>query len=238
METELPVFIVGMPRSGTTLVEQILCSHPRIFGAGELPDIPRMAEYLPMLLNTQEKYPACVTRIDNQTVQTMARRYLDHVSQMAGGAVRVIDKLPGNHQHLGFICTMYPRARIIHCCRDPLDTCVSCYCQQFEHLPFTTSLEDIALTYRLYAQLMAHWRDVLPAQLFQVRYEELVENQEAVSRALLAFCGMEWDDRCLVFHETQRAIQTASGVQVRQPMYRSSIGRWKRYEKYLRPLLS
>ena len=237
VDTELPVFIVGMPRSGTTLVEQILCSHPQVFGAGELKDIPQLTDDLPALMQTPERYPTCVARINRPTVQTMAERYLRHLAQLGGNASRVIDKLPRNRRHLGFIHTMFPKARIIHCRRDPLDTCVSCYFQHFENLNFTTSLEDIALIYQLYQRMLAHWREELPMQIFEVQYEELVENQEPISRQMVAFCGLEWDDRCLAFHKKERAVQTASSIQVRQPIYRSSIGRWRRYESHLRPLI-
>ena len=210
LDTELPVFIVGMPRSGTTLVEQILCSHPQVFGAGELPDIPQLIGELPALLSklqyfqersgirknsvtapgilansatkptnlgstelpmspktaevlTPDPYPVCMAGIQRPVVQTMAERCVQHLAQLGGGASRVIDKLPDNRRHLGLIYTLFPKARIIHCRRDPLDTCLSCYFQDFTWLNFTTSLEDIALIYQLYRKTMAHWHAVLPA---------------------------------------------------------------------------
>ena len=237
LDTELPVFIVGVPRSGTTLVEQILCSHPHVFGAGELLDIPQIVDELPEKIQRSQPYPVCMAGIDHPVVQTMAERYVGHLAQLGGTASRVIDKLPDNYRHLGFISTMFPKARLIHCRRDPLDTCLSCYCQHFRYLNFTNSLEDIALTYQLYRKTMAHWHAVLPKPIFEVQYEGLVENQEAVSRKMIAFCGLAWDDRCLAFHKTRRAVQTASSVQVRQPLYRTSIGRWKRYQAHLGPLI-
>ncbi len=203
VDSELPVFIVGMPRSGTTLVEQILSSHPQIHGSGELLEIRRIADDLPALLNTTAKYPACMSRIDQRTAQIAAERYLRFIAQPDPNILRVTDKMPRNRRHLGFIYTMFPKAHIIYCNRDPLDTCVSCYFQHFENLNLSNSLEDIALIYRLCEKLLAHWRAVLPTRIFEVQYEELVEHQEAVSRNLLAFCGLDWDDRCLAFHKTE-----------------------------------
>ena len=191
-----------MPRSGTTLVEQILCSHPQVFGAGELLDIPDMTDQLPALMQTPEPYPLCMAQIRFTVVQTLAEHYVRHLAQLGYAASRVIDKLPFNHRHLGFIYTMFPKARIIHCRRDPFATCALCYCQNFESLNFTNRMEDLALVYRLYRKTMTHWRAVLPAPILEVRYEELVENQEAVSRQMIAFCGLDWDDRCLAFHKT------------------------------------
>ena len=148
-----------------------------------------------------------------------------------------MDKMPLNFLHLGIICTLFPRARIIHCRRDPLDTCVSCFFQNFENINFASSLEDVGSYYRQYERLMAHWREVLPGRMFEVRYENLVANQETVSRDLIAYCGLEWDERCLAFHKNPRPVHTASMLQVRRPIYRSSIGRWIRYAGHLQPLL-
>ena len=134
--------------------------------------------------------------------------------------------------------SLFPRARIIHCVRDPVDTCVSCYFQNFAGpLPFVRDLAHLGAYYREYERLMAHWKAVLPVSLFELSYEELTANQEETSRRLVEFCGLEWDDRCLRFHETERVIWTASLLQVRRPMYRHSVGRWRRYESHLQPLL-
>src|SRR5208283_4743952 len=214
--SELPVFIVGMPRSGTTLVEQILASHPQVFGAGELPDIQKLEAALPGILG--EPYPACMERLDRATVQALAGGHLQRLAERGGAARRITDKQPSNHLHLGLIRTLFPRARVIHCRREPLDTCLSCYFHHFEAMPFTTSLEWLGVCYRQYQRLMAHWRDVLPGGFLEIRYEDLVADQEAVTRQLVAFCGLEWDERCLAFHENPRAVQTASAVQVRQPI--------------------
>jgi hypothetical protein len=236
-DSELPVFIVGMLRSGTSLVEQILASHPEVHGAGELNDIERMIQSLPERL-AKEGYPECLARLDTGTARTLADQHLDKLRQLGGAAARVIDKLPFNFLHLGLIATLLPRSRIIHCRRDARDTCLSCYFQNFaDPHPFALDLGLLGRYYREYERLMAHWARVLPLAVFELHYEELTANQEAISRELVAFCGLEWDERCLRFHESNRVVRTASTLQVRQPMYQSSVGRWKHFEAYLVPLL-
>jgi tetratricopeptide (TPR) repeat protein len=237
-DSELPVFIVGMMRSGTSLAEQILASHPAVFGAGELRDIDLLVSTLAQRLHAAEDYPECVARLDAAATRALADDHLARLRQLGGSATRVVDKAPFNFLHLGVIATLFPRARIIHCRRDPVDTCLSCFFQNFgEPLGFTLDLRHLGLYYREYERLMAHWNRVLPVPMFELRYEELTADQEAVSRRLVAFCSLEWDDRCLRFHETRRPVRTASTLQVRRPMYRSAIGRWKRYEANIQPLL-
>jgi tetratricopeptide (TPR) repeat protein len=239
LDTELPVFVVGMMRSGTSLAEQILASHPRVHGAGELPDLDRLALALPQRLGTTEGYPECVARLDAVVARALAEEYLQGLGRRGKGADRVVDKLPFNFIHLGVIATLFPRARIIHCRRDPVDTCLSCFFQNFgEPHPFTLDLGHLGHYYRQYERLMAHWGRVLPVPVFELNYEELTADQEGVSRRLVAFCGLEWDERCLRFHETDRPVRTASALQVRKPLYRSAVGRWKRYERHLGPLLA
>jgi hypothetical protein len=155
-----------------------------------------------------------------------------------GEAIRVVDKMPLNYQHLGVIAVLFPRARVVHCRRDPIDTCLSCYFQDFEHpLPFGSDLELLGRHYREYQRLMAHQARVLPLPIFELDYEELTTDQEAVSRRLVEFCGLDWDERCLRFYETERTVNTATALQVRQPLYRSSVGRWKHYQGHLGLLL-
>jgi tetratricopeptide (TPR) repeat protein len=238
VDSELPVFVVGMMRSGTSLAEQILASHPRVHGAGELRDIDLLVNGLPRRPGTTEDYPACLARLDATTARALADDHLRRLRQLGGEAARVVDKAPFNFLHLGVIATLFPRARIIHCRRDPVDTCLSCYFQNFgEPLAFSLDLRHLGLYYREYERLMDHWARVLPVPVFELRYEELTADQEAVSRRLVEFCGLDWDERCLRFHDTRRPVRTASTLQVRRPMYRSAVGRWKRYEAHLGPLL-
>jgi tetratricopeptide (TPR) repeat protein len=238
VDSELPVFVVGMLRSGTSLAEQIVASHPRAHGAGELMDVDILAGSLPRLSRVAEEYPECVARLGAPTAHVLADEYLQRLRGLGGAAERVIDKFPPNFLHLGLIATLFPKARVIHCRRDPVDTCLSCFFQNFAGpFPFTKDLRHLGLYYREYERLMAHWARVLPLPIFELQYEELTADQEAVSRKMVAFCGLEWDDRCLRFHESERPVWTASFLQVRQPMYRRLVSRWKRYEAHLGPLL-
>jgi tetratricopeptide (TPR) repeat protein len=236
-DSAVPVFVVGMVRSGTSLVEQILASLPRVFGAGELKDIDQISSVLPQRLRSAASYPHCLVGADPAIVRALADLYLKRLAHLGGAeAIRVIDKMPHNYLHLGLIAALLPGARIIHCRRDTLDVCVSAYLQNFKWLPYAASLDDIGFYYRQYDRLMEHWRRVLPLPMLDVSYEELVAKQEAVSRQMVAFCGLDWDDRCLAFHKSERAVQTASKLQVRQPIYTRSVARWKRFEAHLAPL--
>jgi tetratricopeptide (TPR) repeat protein len=239
VEMEEPVFVVGMPRSGTSLVEQILASHPAVFGAGELIDIPQLAADLPRLLGSNLNYPRCLDRLDGTKARKLATRHLARLLELGSGATRVVDKMTINFQHLGLIALLFPKARIIHCRRDSRDICLSCFFHNFASpgLNFTFALEDLGFYYQQYERLMEHWQQVLPMPIFEIRYEELVHEPEKWTRALLEYCGLEWDDRCLDFHQTERQVKTASALQVRQPMYTGSVGRWKPYETHLQPLL-
>ncbi|HHH43523.1 MAG TPA: sulfotransferase family protein, partial [Gammaproteobacteria bacterium] len=236
--SEKPVFVVGMPRSGTSLVEQILASHPSVYGAGELPDLLQMVTRLPETLGSGEGYPRCVSALNQAQADALAAGYLQHLDELSPDAARVIDKMPGNFRFLGPIELLFPGARVIHCLRDPLDTCLSCYFQDFSRThAYSYDLARLADYYRDYRRLMAHWKEVLQIPVLEVRYEELIENQETVSRAMVDFCGLEWDDSCLRFHETERFVATASYDQVRRPLYKKSVARWKHYEEHLGPLI-
>jgi hypothetical protein len=192
---------------------------------------------MPGRLNATEIYPEILGRLDAATAQALAREGEQKLRELGGPAQRVIDKLPTNFLNLGFITTLFPKARIIHCRRDPLDTCLSCYLQNFgASIPYSLDLRHLGRYYRAYERLMAHWSRVLPVPMFELNYEELTANPEEISRRLVAFCGLEWDERCLRFHQTQRIVRTASVLQVRQPIYRSAVGRWKHYEAFLQPL--
>ncbi|MHB8256705.1 MAG: tetratricopeptide repeat protein [Acidiferrobacterales bacterium] len=240
--SKLPVFIVGMPRSGTSLTEQILASHPLVYGAGELPDITNIVSRLQADLGASNPYPQCLDALTGRNIDPIAQRHLDRLVRFSSDAVRVTDKMPHNFLYLGLIDLLFPGARIIHCLRDPVDTCLSIYVQPFNgHFnalhPYAHDLRSLGRYYRLYQRLMAHWKSVVRVPLMEFQYEELVDNQEAMSRRLVEFCELDWDDRCLRFHETARVVKTASHDQVRRPIYRKSVARWKNYEQFLGPLI-
>jgi tetratricopeptide (TPR) repeat protein len=237
VDAEELVFVVGMPRSGSSLVEQILSHHPEVAGAGELRDVPRMVEALPSRLGSAVQYPNCLSAIEPAMIRACAQEYVSRVRELAGPARRITDKMLVNFLHLGLIAILFPKARIIHCRRDPLDTCVSCFVQIFRGLSFTLDLEDLGRYYRDYERLMNHWRVVLPLQMTEIVYEELVADVERGTRQLLDFCELPWDERCLRFYENPRTVRTVSKFQVRRPVYTTSIGRWRRYADRLAPLL-
>ena len=240
VKSELPIFIVGMPRSGTSLTEQILASHPKVHGAGELQEMEMLTEVLPDLLGARDVgYPACVDRLEAPMARSLGLEHVVRLQDMKNDAVRVTDKAPLNYFHLGLIVTLFPRARIIHCRRNAVDTCLSCYFQNFaESFTFTHDLTSLGQYYREYERLMAYWAKVLPVPIYELNYETMTNDQEGASRKLVEYCGLEWDDRCMSFHQTERTVRTFSALQVRQPMYRTSVERWKRYEKHLQPLLA
>ncbi len=237
-EGEGLVFVVGMPRSGTSLVEQILASHPSVHACGELPFIAQLAAQVGDLAGDGGGYPRGVSRLSAQDLDRLAHSYLAKVGEIPAGATRVTDKMPDNFLHLGLIGLLFPQAKVLHCVRDPLDTCLSCHVQNFDvgHA-YAYDLADLGFYYREYARLMEHWRAVRPLPMLDVRYEDLVAALEDVSRRILDFCGLPWDERCLDFHRTGRLVNTASYDQVRRPVYSSSVGRWRHYEKHLGPLI-
>ncbi len=228
-ESDLPIFIVGMPRSGSTLVEQILASHPDVFGAGELLTVNEL-----IAGGLAGEYPAQTGRL-----RKFGEVYTKRLRALSPGAKRVIDKLPANFRHLGLIHLAIPGARIIHVHRDTEDTCFSCYSKLFLNgLNFTYDLGELGRYYKMYEKLMAHWREVLPPDVtLDVRYETLAGDLEGEARRIVAFCGLDWDERCLRFYENPRAVRTLSQAQVRQPLFTSSIGRWRNYQPWLGPLL-
>jgi tetratricopeptide (TPR) repeat protein len=232
--SELPVFVVGMPRSGTTLVEQIAASHPRVFGAGELKDVARILTAL-----SGEYTAGLPTGWDRAAVRRETISHMEYLRGLGGDAIRVIDKLPDNLFSLAQIAVLFPRARVVVCRRDLRDVGLSCFFQSFSDnaLMWTDDLADCGIRARETERLMEHWRKVLPLRILEVQYESLVGNLEAESRRLIDFLGLEWDPACLSFHETERTVLTASHWQVRQPLYDSSVGRWRHYQKHLGPLL-
>ena len=235
-----PIFIVGLPRSGSTLVEQILASHPDVYGAGELTLLEdlvvRVSGHDNELLPPGD--PLQLSELSRDALYRLGREYATEVCILCRGRRRVLDKMPTNFLYAGFIHAILPNARIIHCRRDAVDTCFSCYTKLFRDVKFASDLRELGLYYRCYEALMAHWRGLLPAECFtEVHYENVVADVESEARRLLEFCGLPWDPACLAFHENRRPVRTASVTQVRQPIYRSSVGRWKPYARYLGPLL-
>lgn len=236
--TEQPVFIVGMPRSGTTLTEQILASHPRVFGAGELQQTEAALTTFARKLPQKVTYPEFLADLSSGELSEISGYYLQGYPEDAKPFDRVTDKLPGNFAHLGTLTLMFPHAKFIYCRRNAIDNCLSCYFQNFTaDLWYTFNLEKLASYYLMHLDLMDHWRNVLPKHIFEVRYEDMTDDPEPIVRAMLEFCDLEWDDACLNFHETERAVKTASIWQVRQPMYKTSVAKWKRYEQHLGPLI-
>jgi tetratricopeptide (TPR) repeat protein len=236
-----PVFVVGMPRSGTTLTEQILCSHPDIFGAGELDLIARLIRVMPRVVNADLPYPFCLDKFTPHLREEAARYYLFGLYSYDRTHPYVVDKMPHNFMHLGLISLIFPAAKIVHVQRDPRDTALSNFQQNFKArhggLGYAFNLEKIARQINDYHRMMDHWREVLPLPMFEFHYEDLVADQDAWSRRLLEFVGVEWDCNVRDFHKTKRAVRTASVTQVRQPIYKTSKQKWRRYEKHLAPLL-
>lgn len=238
LKTDKPVFIVGIPRSGTSLIEQIIASHPRAFGAGELTRIGELVTGMCTRLRSNQPYPACLSSLDQKTLDDLAGDYLGYIENLDGKADKICDKMPHNFVHLGVINLLFPDARVIHCKRNPMDTCLSIYTQHFnESHAYGRDLYHLGKHYMNYERLMTHWQSTLDIKILNVQYEDVVDNIENMGRKLTAFCGLEWDNRCLEFYKARRVVATASYNQVNKPIYTSSVGRWERYKQHLRPLL-
>ncbi|CAH2407526.1 Sulfotransferase [Mesorhizobium escarrei] len=235
---DTPIFVVGMPRSGTTLVEQIIASHPQVFGAGEL-GILKTAVGKQFPPGMKGGFPSGIADLPDKAFAEAGQAYLDLLHARYPGFRHVTDKMPGNFLLIGFIHLMLPKARIIHCARDAAATCLSIYKVHFrgDSHRYGYDLGELADFHNLYTDIMAHWRTVLPDVVHDVRYEDFVADQEGQTRALIAYLGLPWDDAVLSFHETDRPVRTASAAQVRQPMYQGSVDLWKRYGDRLKPLL-
>ncbi|TPO07032.1 tetratricopeptide repeat-containing sulfotransferase family protein [Mesorhizobium sp. B1-1-5] len=235
---DTPIFVVGMPRSGTTLVEQIIASHPQVFGAGEL-NILKTAVGKQFPMSMPGGFPAGIADMPDKAFAEAGQAYLDMLHSRYPGYRHVTDKMPGNFLLVGFLHMMLPKAKIVHCARDAAATCLSIFKVHFrgDSHRYGYDLGELADFHNLYTDIMAHWHKVLPGVVHDVRYEDFVADQDGQSRKLMAYLGLPWDDKVLSFHETDRPVRTASAAQVRQPMYQGSVDLWKRYGERLKPLL-
>ncbi|WP_318012273.1 tetratricopeptide repeat-containing sulfotransferase family protein [Mesorhizobium sp. CA4] len=235
---DTPIFVVGMPRSGTTLVEQIIASHPQVFGAGEL-NILKTAVGKQFPMSMPGGFPAGIAEMPDNAFAEAGQAYLDMLHTRYPGYRHITDKMPGNFLLVGFLHMMLPKAKIVHCARDAAATCLSIFKVHFrgDSHRYGYDLGELADFHNLYTDIMAHWHKVLPGVVHDVRYEDFVTDQEGQTRALMAYLGLPWDDKVLSFHETDRPVRTASAAQVRQPMYQGSVDLWTRYGERLKPLL-
>ncbi len=239
-DSKLPVLIVGMPRSGTTLTEQIVSSHPQVIGAGEVAYWTRASEAVPYAMHTDQSFPECMPSMTPDQANEIAGKYTELLRKIAGpdtDPLRITDKMPHNFMYLGLIALLFPNASIIHCKRDAMDNCLSIFFQNFggEHA-YAYDLANLGHHHRQYERLMAHWHRALPGRILDINYEDTIADPEFWSRKLISHVGLEWDDACLAPHKLERTVKTASHWQVRQPIYKTSVQRWKNYEQYLGPL--
>ena len=235
-ESTRPIFVIGMFRSGTTLCEQILSSHPDVYGAGELPDISRLS-YSIQSSKLHDKSPASLVNVTQAQLSKAAESYLDTLNTYSTTTARVVDKMPTNFIHVGLVAKLFPNAHIIHMIRDPRDTCLSMYFQRFgPQMTFTTDLAELADYYLSYQYAMKYWHEVLDIKIHNVVYEDLMKDQKNITRKMLEYCGLEWNDKCMNFHQSKRDVNTPSYDQVRKPLYKKSVARWKNYKEYLNPL--
>jgi tetratricopeptide (TPR) repeat protein len=235
---ETPVFIIGMPRSGTTLLEQIISSHSAVHGAGELRDLGEALGEMQPELAKGASYMDWLSGADKNSLAAAGEAYIRRLRGYDAKALRITDKMPGNFFYAGLILKILPGAKIIHSVRNPLDTCFSNYSRLFKDtMPFAYDLTELGHYYNSYRQMMDHWKNTLPAgSILDVNYEDVVEDLEGQSRRLIDFCGLNWESACLDFHNNKRPVKTASAAQVSQPIYKSSVARWERFAQHLGPL--
>ena len=267
MPSDLPIFIVGMPRSGTSLVEQIVSSHNSVYGAGELDLIGNNIEgKILNKLNKGNYDSSSITNLSETTIKFILEGYFNELRKFSKTASRITDKLPYNYLKIGLIKSLLPNSQIIYCKRNALDTCLSIFFSNFpvpmvNDIPstiplhdalikdeinnthsyhmnaFSYDLLDIGKKYLEHEKIMAHWKNIFPDDIYEINYEELILNQEKISRELINYIGLEWDPECLNFYKNKREVKTTSYLQVRRPIYSSSVGRWKKYREYLKPLI-
>ena len=240
LKTHRPVFIIGLPRSGTTLIEQVLASHSQVFGAGEQPLGRQDFEMIPGQMERAGDHPFVCLAVPQvgTALRQIAQRHEDRLRELGGSAARVVDKMPDNYMYLGLLAGLFRSATFIHCRRDLRDVAVSCWMTNFRSIKWANDPEHISSRFAQYLRLMDHWRAVLPATIHEVAYEETVDDLESVARRLIAACGLEWEPSCLDFHKTRRPVRTASVTQVRQPLYKKSVARWRNYGEPLADLFS
>ncbi|MCP4022881.1 MAG: tetratricopeptide repeat protein [Desulfobacteraceae bacterium] len=234
---ETPVFIVGMPRSGTTLIEQILASHPLVFGGGEIKALLKLVRQFTWIKSDRDS-KFFIPENGVESFKQAGQAYISEIRELSKNKKHIIDKMPHNFMNIGLIKSMLPNAKLIHCLRDPMDTCFSIFKNFFHDKghKYAYSMEELGQYYNLYSDLMEHWRSSLPGSFYEIRYEDLVSDQENQTHKLLEYCGLPWDDSCLTFFKTRRAVRTASSLQVRQPIYKDSVRLWKQYKTQLEPL--
>ena len=242
-DSEVPIFILSMPRSGSTLLEHMLAAHQQVYGAGELALLPKIVRtlWVSHVSPANSSYPAGADTLPADMLRAAGEFYVNNVKSLAGHktVIHITDKLPLNFLYVGIIKLILPKAFIIHCHRDPVDTCFSCFKQLFSSgHHYAYNLEDLGRFYGRYQKLMSHWHKVLPGQILDVEYESLVDDQAGQLKRILEHCGLPWDDACMTYFKSENAAMTASSVQVKQPLYKSATGYWHRYEQYLDPLLA
>lgn len=236
--SELPIFVSSKPRSGSTLVEQIIHSHPSAYGAGEINNFSNIVSHLQEEIGSVQLYPDCIADLTQQHVDDLAGRYLKEMRRLGPGAKRVANKNLDTYRHMGMIQIILPAARIINVFKDPLDNCFGIFMASLNvnHVPYSSTLEDIAFAHIQFERMMNHWRSVLDVKMLEVPYEQLVEDSDTWIRKIIEFTGLPWNDQCLRYYEAKRDVITLSYDQVRKPIYKSAVARWKKYEEFLGPL--
>ena len=232
------IFIIGMPRSGTTLIEQIIASHPEVQDAGEVGFVGDIVDELPDLINSNNSYPACMQDIKAANISHISTSLLAMIENLELDCSVITDKSPVNFLHIGLIMMLFPDSKIINCNRNPIDTCLSCFFQNFDKQhQYSYNLKTLALFHNEYTRLMHHWKSLFSDRIYDIKYENMIENQEEESRKLILACDLKWDESCLSFYKSDSVVSTASKWQVRRPIYKTSVEKWKNYEPYIDELI-